>query len=511
MTNTEAKMLAKQWVLGNRNRKASLTRKYNLRKASSPNTGRLKMGIRIDIENNPRDYKPAIDDDGGLVFFTGKPIKRILAKQLFTPPKARKEEVMKEATIDRRLAVCKLILKNKDSKLVEQFSKTYEFDINEVHSVELRKRFTTFVKSLSERTQYQLVAQKVDGAELKSKFYDKEEDLVSMQQKCEELDEYESTMIVKRVVDTDEDKEIKEDDVDPKELFRLTDMALRQVPNSAAQKDIIDQLNIVREKLGMKKLVEKEVMVDSLIESAIGLTHYVAPGLDARKKSFKEKLRKLGYIKQVTKDEAMSIINIKNELETLNQRLKDAAKNKQRKEVTRLKREIKSLEKKKRKAINAGKEVGEDAVSRAKEKADLKKKHDAEIEREKEEIEDIKAEQLDEKKIAGLVKKADKSGIPYGILKQVYNRGMAAWKTGHRPGTTPQQWAFARVNSFITGGKTRTTADKDLWSKASAAKKKKKSVEEYKVPSNYAAMMAKKRKKAGTSEFGSKKKKTKKS
>jgi hypothetical protein len=42
---------------------------------------------------------------------------------------------------------------------------------------------------------------------------------------------------------------------------------------------------------------------------------------------------------------------------------------------------------------------------------------------------------------------------------------MAAWRTGHRPGTTPQQWAFARVNSFITGGKTRTTADKDLWAK----------------------------------------------
>jgi hypothetical protein len=73
---------------------------------------------------------------------------------------------------------------------------------------------------------------------------------------------------------------------------------------------------------------------------------------------------------------------------------------------------------------------------------------------------------LDEKQIAGLVKKAEKSGIPYGILKQVYNRGMAAWKTGHRPGTTPQQWAFARVNSFITGGKTRTTADADLWKKA---------------------------------------------
>jgi len=64
--------------------------------------------------------------------------------------------------------------------------------------------------------------------------------------------------------------------------------------------------------------------------------------------------------------------------------------------------------------------------------------------------------------IAGLRKKAEKSGISYGTLKKVYDRGMAAWRTGHRPGTTPQQWAFARVNSFITKGKTYHTADKDL-------------------------------------------------
>ena len=71
---------------------------------------------------------------------------------------------------------------------------------------------------------------------------------------------------------------------------------------------------------------------------------------------------------------------------------------------------------------------------------------------------------IEEKKIDGLVKKADKSGISYGILKKVYDRGMAAWKTGHRPGTTPQQWAFARVNSFLTGGGARK-ADNDLWQK----------------------------------------------
>jgi hypothetical protein len=68
--------------------------------------------------------------------------------------------------------------------------------------------------------------------------------------------------------------------------------------------------------------------------------------------------------------------------------------------------------------------------------------------------------------IEGLQKKSEKSGIPYGILKKVYDRGMAAWQGGHRPGTTPQQWAFARVNSFITKGKgTWGGADSDLASK----------------------------------------------
>ena len=71
-----------------------------------------------------------------------------------------------------------------------------------------------------------------------------------------------------------------------------------------------------------------------------------------------------------------------------------------------------------------------------------------------------------EARIAALEKKAKQSGISYGILKQVYDRGMAAWKGGHRPGATSHQWAFARVNSFIVGGKTRKTADADLWKKA---------------------------------------------
>ena len=84
-------------------------------------------------------------------------------------------------------------------------------------------------------------------------------------------------------------------------------------------------------------------------------------------------------------------------------------------------------------------------------------------------------------KIAGLVKKSQQTGVPYGILKKSYDRGLAAWRTGHRPGTTPQQWAFARVNSMLTGGK----ADPDLQKQARASKKKKKK-ESYEIGEPYA-------------------------
>jgi hypothetical protein len=65
-----------------------------------------------------------------------------------------------------------------------------------------------------------------------------------------------------------------------------------------------------------------------------------------------------------------------------------------------------------------------------------------------------------------LSKKAEKSGMPYSILKKVYDRGVAAWRTGHRPGTTPSQWGFARVNSFATKSSgTWGKADNDLAAK----------------------------------------------
>jgi len=93
----------------------------------------------------------------------------------------------------------------------------------------------------------------------------------------------------------------------------------------------------------------------------------------------------------------------------------------------------------------------------------------------------VPEETVNEAKIDGLVKKSEKSGISYGILKKVYDRGMAAWKGGHRPGTTAQQWAFARVNSFVTKGKgTWGKADKDLASKVKSESVQSDNIEFYK-------------------------------
>jgi hypothetical protein len=72
-----------------------------------------------------------------------------------------------------------------------------------------------------------------------------------------------------------------------------------------------------------------------------------------------------------------------------------------------------------------------------------------------------------------LKKKAEEYGVSLGVLKQVYRRGMAAWKTGHRPGASQEAWAHGRVNSFLNKGETYKTTDSDLAKKWRGQKKKK--------------------------------------
>jgi chemotaxis protein histidine kinase CheA len=87
---------------------------------------------------------------------------------------------------------------------------------------------------------------------------------------------------------------------------------------------------------------------------------------------------------------------------------------------------------------------------------------------------------------AGLAAKAEKSGVSIGTLRKVYKRGVAAWNSGHRPGTTPQQWGMARVNSYITKGKgTYHGADKDLREEVDAVESLESSLRD---PSSYDAI-----------------------
>ena len=59
--------------------------------------------------------------------------------------------------------------------------------------------------------------------------------------------------------------------------------------------------------------------------------------------------------------------------------------------------------------------------------------------------------------------KSKLTGVPLDIIKQVKNKGFGAYYTGgHRPGVSPQAWANARVNSFLTLGCAALSADEHL-------------------------------------------------
>ncbi len=58
------------------------------------------------------------------------------------------------------------------------------------------------------------------------------------------------------------------------------------------------------------------------------------------------------------------------------------------------------------------------------------------------------------------------TGVPLKQIEESYNRGKAAWRTGHRPGATAEQWGYARAKSMLLCGKTHYTTDADLVRKA---------------------------------------------
>ena len=80
-------------------------------------------------------------------------------------------------------------------------------------------------------------------------------------------------------------------------------------------------------------------------------------------------------------------------------------------------------------------------------------------------------EKLSAKIRKSLKNKAKKANAPMGALTQVYNKGLAAWRTGHRPGASQHAWAMGRVNSFLAGGPARKV-DSAQWNKVKKHRKK---------------------------------------
>jgi mannose-6-phosphate isomerase-like protein (cupin superfamily) len=81
-------------------------------------------------------------------------------------------------------------------------------------------------------------------------------------------------------------------------------------------------------------------------------------------------------------------------------------------------------------------------------------------------------EGISEKTRKALKAKAEKHNAPLGALTTVYRKGLGAfYSSGSRPGMTSHQWAMARVNSFLKGGKARQV-DAAQWKQVQKHRKK---------------------------------------
>jgi hypothetical protein len=290
---------------------------------------------------------------------------------------------------------------------------------------------------VKESLQYQLRAYTEAGEEVCSMWYDSEDELDELSKAVEEKDKYETTQVYKRIkelVDMDEEEdETKDQELGKLEKeFKVTPKSMEDVKEAKRYHSGLAQSTADKRKAQFNKQAD---MPDDDPDA-----YKPAPG----DKTAETKPSK--YTKKYDQMFGESKSDMAMMLKLTTKAMKTMPNSPKQREII--------------KQIN-----------------DYRKKLGMDLIPVKEEtVSEESAREITEK-IDGLEKKAKETGISYSILKDVYDRGMAAWKSGHRPGTTPHQWAFARVNSFVTGGKTQKTADADLWAKVDKGSIKKESVD----------------------------------
>jgi len=207
---------------------------------------------------------------------------------------------------------------------------------------------------------------------------------------------------------------------DKTELYRLTKMAMKAMPGSEKQREIIQQLNDVRKTLGMKPVEVKE-----------NLMRQVAPTL-LEASNITKVNKSIAQDKEMNKAKYDAMRDAARVQDTKNINKKTKPESVEEKTYMRTDSKLKNL------------------------KVPVKRKHRNDTLAKK-----IKAHG-DKKEDVNLMNKAEVSGIDIEIIKEVYQRGVNSHEYDS-PKCTPEQWGFARVNSFITkSGATWNIHDKDL-------------------------------------------------
>lgn len=224
--------LARAWTIGNKYRKASLIRQYDLKPVNK--NGKIRTDIYSETEKDKNAIIPGLDDDGVLVFVMGFPPVAYNYKEVFTTPKATKNVTVTQAkpiikttatttarqtvkgkkkaakakkeSINYRKEILLRIdsVRGMSNEVIGWFLDNSAFTIHDRPS-KIKEEFDQFMSTIKEKLQYKIVAVDEDGNEFETDWQENEEDLAPLQNKLENEDKWNIVDIVKKFNNGEED------------------------------------------------------------------------------------------------------------------------------------------------------------------------------------------------------------------------------------------------------------------------------------------------------------------
>ena len=220
---------------------------------------------------------------------------------------------------------------------------------------------------------------------------------------------------------------------DPRALkMRAQKAAIKLVRKKVAGKKGINYNNLSpSDKANVDKLVmKKQALVRALAKKLLPIVR-------------KAEQKRLADLKQNKNEDFNSIVEEFFQEGPQTDRVKNRIDFEKDRDATRRERDIE-------RAKEADKQNDEREKEREKARIEREKEREK-AEKEREKREEYNISEVEE---ISLRKKSNKANVPYETIKEVYDRGMKSWDKDNSSELSQQQWAFARVNSFITGGKT---------------------------------------------------------